>query len=153
MMICIAGDFQEQLPHRVNVETVAYLCDEHDRSVNVKAVYDKLKENNPTCAPWMGSLSYMDNERSPALQAADLLSGRSKEFLIESIENLRKEPQEAIVARWNPILGRNVGIRCMDRRSLKLTIDANVPKNGKLSIYSTQQPSLFKDLIIGEKEK
>ncbi len=85
MMICIASDFREQLPQRINTEMVAYLCDEDQRSVNVKAVYDKLKENNPSCAPWMGSLSYMDNEKSPALQAADLLAGRSKDFLIESI--------------------------------------------------------------------
>jgi len=145
MFICIAGDCEDQMKGRANVETVAFLCDEHQRSINVKDIYDKLKENNPNCAPWMGSLSYMDNEKSPALQAGDLLASRSKEFLIECID---KSDDPTRIARWKPILGKNVGIRCMDKRSLQMTVDANLPKKkGKLSIYSTQQLGIFRDLI------
>jgi len=151
MLIRIAGSCQDHIPHRVNIETLAFLCDEHDRSVNVKAVYDKLKENNPTCAPWMGSLSYMDNEKSTALQAADLLASSCKDFLIETIDNPHHESQEAIVARWKSMIGRHVGIGCMDKKSLSLLVDANTQKKGKFSIYSTQQRSLFKDLIKPEK--
>ena len=146
MFIRVAGSCDDEMPSRVNTETVASLCDEHDRSVNVKAGYDRLKDNNPTCAPWMGSLSYMDNEHSPALQAGDLLASRSKDFLVETIDNPRHETQEQIVARWKPILGRNVGVGCMDKSSLSLLVDANVLKKGKFSIYSTQQLTLFKGL-------
>jgi hypothetical protein len=146
MFIRVAGSCDDEMPSRVNTETIAFLCDEHDRSVNVKAVYDRLKDNNPTCAPWMGSLSYMDNEHSPALQAGDLLASRSKDFLVETIDNPRHETKEQIVARWKPILGRNVGVGCMDKSSLSLLVDANVLKKGKFSIYSTQQLTLFKGL-------
>jgi hypothetical protein len=150
MMIVIAGECEDQLPGRAGNEIVAYLCDEHDRSANVKAVYDKLKENNPVCAGWMGSLSYMANEKSPALQAADLLAGRSKEFLIEYIKNPKDKSSET---KYKAILGRNVGIRCMDKRSLKLLVDANVLKNGKPSIYSTQQLGMFRDLTTEKKQR
>src|SRR5580704_16866875 len=146
MFIRVAGTCNDEMPSSVNIETVAFLCDEHDRSVNVKAVYDRLKDNNPTCSPWMGSLSYKDNEHSPALQAGDLLASRSKDFLVETIDNPRHETKEQIVARWKPILGRNVGVGCMDKSSLSLVVDANVLKKGKFSIYSTQQLTLFKGL-------
>jgi hypothetical protein len=147
MLIRIAGTCDDEMPGRVNSETVAFLCDEHDRSVNVKSVYDNLRLHNPRCAPWMGSLNYMDNEKSPALQAADLLASMSKDFLIESIEKVQRESRESIAAKWKPIIGRNVGIGCMDKKSLNLTVDANIPKGGKSSIYSTQNLILFNDMI------
>jgi hypothetical protein len=149
MMIVIAGECNDQMPGKAGSEVVAYLCDEHDRSVNVKAVYDKLKENNPVCAEWMGSLSYMDNELSPALQGADLLAGRCKEFLLEYIA---KPKNESLVDKYKLILGRNVGIKCMDKRSLNLMVDANVLRKGKPSIYSTQQLRMFRDLIAEDKQ-
>jgi hypothetical protein len=150
MMIVVAGECEDQMPGRAGSEVVAYLCDEHDRSVNVKAVYDNLKENNPVCAEWMGSLSYMDNERSPALQAGDLLAGRCKEFLLEYTRN---PDDKSLVGKYKLILGRNVGIKCIDKASLKLMVDANVLKTGKPSIYSTRQLGLFKDLITENKQR
>jgi hypothetical protein len=50
-------------------------------------------------------------------------------------------------------LGRNVGIKCIDKGSLKLMVDANVLKKWKPSIYSTQQLGLFKDLITEDKQR
>jgi hypothetical protein len=148
MLIRIAGTCEDEMPNRVGTETVAFLCDEHDRSAIIKRVYDKLKEKNPRCAPWMGSLSYMDNKKSPALQTGDLLASMCKQFLLDTIDNPRHENHEDIIARWKPIVGRNVGIACMDKTSLKLMVDANIPKDGKFSIYSTQNLSLFKDLVV-----
>jgi hypothetical protein len=150
MMICIAGDCEEQWAQGSGTETVAFLCDGHHRSVNVKAVYEKLKEHNPKSAKWMGSLSYHDNQKSPAIQAGDLLASACKQFIIEGIDN-PQESRESIVSRWKPILGGNVGIRCMDKKSLNWVVDANVPRRGgKLSIYSTMQSRLFNDLIVSE---
>lgn len=83
--IRVVGTCQEEMPSRVNSEIVAFLCDESNRSSNVKAVYDKLKEHNPRCGPWLGSLTYMDNEKSPALQAADLLAWNCREFITECL--------------------------------------------------------------------
>jgi hypothetical protein len=144
MMIVIAGECEDQMAGKAATETVAFLCDTHERSTNIKAVYDKLLNNNPACAPWMGSLTYMDNKKSPAIQAADLLAGRCKDFLVECLND---SSDDARIERWKPVLGRNVGILCMDKRSLQLVVEANVLRKGKPSIYSTQQPSLFKDLI------
>ncbi len=148
MMIVVVGECEDQMPGRAGIETVAFLCDEHSRSTNVEGVYDKLQDRNPVCARWMGSLTYMDNEKSPALQAADLLAGGCKEFLIEYVKNPK---DEALQDTYKPILGRNVGIRCMDKKSLALLVDANVLRDGKPSIYSTQQLGMFKDLIVGKK--
>jgi hypothetical protein len=150
MMIVVAGECEDQMPGKAGNEVLAYLCDEHDRSANVKAIYDNLKENNPVCAKWMGSLSYMDNERSPALQAGDFLAGRCKEFLLEYIRN---PDDKSLLGRYKPILGRNVGIKCIDKGSLKLMVDANVLKKWKPSIDSTQQLGLFKDLITEDKQR
>lgn len=153
MLINIAAACQDDMPHLVNMETVAFLCDEHDRAVNVKNVYDKLKASNPRCEPWMGSLAFMDNEKSPAIQAADLLASGCRQFLVETIDHPGQEAHARLLEQWKPILGRNVGIKCMDKRSLSLCVDANVPRKGtgKLSIYSTQQPSLFGNLLTSDK--
>jgi hypothetical protein len=146
MMIVIAGECDDQMPNRKGLETVAFLCDNHDRSVNVKAVYDKLREKNPNCGPWMGSLTYMDNKLSPALQAGDLLAGRCKELLIECLD---ETDDGSRIGRYKSILGRNVGVLCMNKKSLQLLVDANVLRKGKPSIYSTEQLLMFKNMILG----
>jgi hypothetical protein len=146
-MIVIAGECDDQMPSKVDKETVAFLCDEHNRSVNVRAVYDRLRDNNPKCSRWMGSLTHMDNEKSPAIQAGDLLAGRCKQLILECLDS----DDEKDAGRYKPILGRNVGVLCMDKRSLLLAVDANVLKKGKPSIYSTQQLGMFKELISRNK--
>ena len=145
MMVHIAGTCKDEMK---TMETVAFLCDEHNRAVNVKDVYDKVKEQNPRCGPWMGSLTYMDNKRSPAIQAGDLLASRSKEFLREYIRTPDDlELRAELVKKWKPTLGGNVGVKCLDMKSIMLMVNANLPKGGRLSIYSTQLGTLFRDLI------
>jgi hypothetical protein len=140
-MILIAGKCADMLP---STETIAFLCDNHNLATNVKDAYDKLKSSNPHCGSCMGSLTHMDNETSPALQAADLLAGRIKDYLIECQEN----PQSAvqIKEKYRGIIGKNVNLWKMDKRSLNMVVDANVLKNGKPSIYSTSQLHMLDEL-------
>lgn len=143
VMILIAGRASDELREP---ETIAFLCDEHDRAIHVQQSYEKLKESNPRCADWMGSLTYMDNKRSVALQAADLIAGRGKDFTLHWIKcegNAEKLAQ--VKETHKAIMGRNVGFWKMDSKSLKLVVDANLLKNGKPSIYSTHR-KLFDDL-------
>ena len=144
LMVHIAGTCEEEMR---SDEMVAFLCDEHNRSVNVKSVYDKLKEQNPRCGPWMGSLTYMDNKKSPGIQAGDLLASRSKDFLREYFGAINQNAIADVMKKWKPILGKNVGIKCLDSKSIRLMVDANLPKHGRPSIYSTKQQTLFRDLI------
>jgi hypothetical protein len=142
-MIVVVGTCDDQMPERKGKETIAFLCDKHYRSAMIRAVYDRMLDNNPDSAAWMGSLTYCDNKTSPAIQAADLLAGRCKEFLIECLDT---SEVESFTARYKAILGRNVGIVGMDKKSLELVVDANLMRDGKPSIYSTRQLGLFKDL-------
>jgi len=138
-MICIAGNLEDEMPSR---EVVAYLCDEHDKAVNVRNVYEELRKQNPVCGEWMGSLSHMDNEKSPALQAADLLAARCKDFLVKMIAG--PDVQE-LRDTFKSKVGRDVSIRYLDKTSLRLLVDANLLKDGRPSIYSTQQLTFFKN--------
>jgi hypothetical protein len=138
-MICIAGNLEEEMPSR---EVFAYFCDEHDKAVNVRNVYDELKRQNRVCGRWMGSLSHMDNKKSPALQAADLLAARCKDFLVEMVKSADIHQLRDTFKRR---VGGDVGIKYLDKKSLRLLVDANLLKDGKPSIYSTQQLTFFKN--------
>lgn len=64
---------------------------------------------------------------------------------MERIDNARKEKFEDIAARWKPIIGRNVGVGCMNKSSLRSVVDANVL--GMESSVSTHATTvLFSDL-------
>jgi len=148
MMIVIAGELEDEFlkgewPVR---ETVAYLCDEHDKSANIKAVYDELKRQNPICAQWMGSLSYMDNKESPALQAADLLASRCKDALVQ--EFAKGQDHQSVVEEFRNQVGKHVLVRHFDKKSLHNLVEGNLLKDGKPSIYSTQQLVLAKDFLL-----
>ena len=151
MMVLITGDLEEEhLAGRLSTrEGVAFLCDEHDKGIKVKNAYDDLKRFNPSCAPWMGSLSYMDNEQSPALQAADLLAARCKDGLIEEATKGLNKQQLGEMLRNR--LGDSVFFRIFDTQSLKMLVDANLLRNRKPSIGSTQQLSMVQRLIREEK--
>ena len=143
-MIIVAGaledEFKEGLfPIR---ETVAYLCDSHQKSADIEALYDELKRQNPVCAQWMGSLTYMDNKLSPALQAADLLAAETKHILATTFST---ETDESFRKKAKARLGGNVGVRYFDKKTLGMLVDGNLLKDGKPSIYSTQQLSLELD--------
>ena len=58
----------------------------------------------------MGSLSYMDNEQSPALQTADLLASQCKNVLVEQVTKIdERELRDTFKAR----VGGNVSVRYM----------------------------------------
>lgn len=147
MMVIIAGEIEEQMPSR---ELVAFLCDEHDKAVNVKNIYDELKRMNPVCGKRMGSLTHMDNEESPALQAADLLAAQCKEMFVEQ---LTRPNDRTLRDTFKSRVGSEVSVRYMDKQTLMQLVDANLLKNGKPSIYSTQQLIMFKDLLLGKNGK
>lgn len=121
-MICIAGNLEDEMPSR---EVVAYLCDEHDKAVNVRNVYEELKRQNPACGRWMRSLSYMNNKKSPALQAADLLAARCKDYLVKMVTN--RDIGE-LRDKFKSEVGRDVSIKYLDKASLQLLVDANLLK-------------------------
>ncbi len=70
IMVETARKVSEQIPDAV----VAYVYDENDKKSKAEAVYADLKEKNPSYAKYMGSLTHMDDRRTPALQAADLMA-------------------------------------------------------------------------------
>ncbi|HEY1525053.1 MAG TPA: hypothetical protein VGH51_02345 [Candidatus Angelobacter sp.] len=150
MMIVIVGELEDEyraglFPAR---ETVAFLCDAHDKSVNIKNLYDELKRHNPGCAPWMGSLSYMDNEQSPALQAADMLASQCKDVLVE--ETTKPPGKRPLGDTFKQRVGGHVSLRVFDMATLKMLVDANLPRKGKPGIYSTQQLTMFKDTVLAK---
>lgn len=148
MMIIIAGDFEEEYEEGLFLsrETIAYLCDQHDKYANVQSVYSDLKRQNPVCAQWMGSITDMDNEDSPALQAGDLLAAICKEELKVMIRagSVRRIVSEGFRQKVGP----NVRFRCFDRKTLQQLVDANMLRREKSSIHSTQQLILAKDFIM-----
>lgn len=127
----IVGTCEDQMPERSGIETIAFLCDEHDRAGNIKAVDEQLKDNNPESAPGMGTLTCLGNKESPAIQAVDLLAGNCKEFVTKSLECSR---DENFTDEYKSLFGRNVGIFGMDKRSFEFVVDANAMKDGKPSI-------------------
>lgn len=153
LMVIIAGDLEDEykagtFPVR---ETVAYLCDEHDKSVNVKAVYDELKKQNPICGQWMGSLSYMNNKESPALQAGDLLAGLCKDEMLAMIR--KGDVRRLASPEFRERMGPAVRFKCFDQPTLQQLVDANMLRRGKPSIFSTQQLILAKDFILSADDK
>jgi hypothetical protein len=86
IMILVAAKVKEQLPN----DWVAFLCDEHNKFTDIKAIYDELKNVNPVCGSCMGSVNYMEDEQSPALQAADLLAAVCKDDFLERITTPEK---------------------------------------------------------------
>lgn len=54
---------------------LGFVCDEHETyAYHAKATYDELKSKNPIVSSNMGSLTYMDDKKSPAVQMADLMA-------------------------------------------------------------------------------
>lgn len=146
-MIIIAGELEDEYLEGVwpARETVAYLCDGHNKSADVQRIYDDLKNNNPNCARWMGSLSYMDNKKSPALQAADLLAAQCKDVLLEEFAKPRDDRR--LRDTFKQRVGGNVGVKYYDKKTLGQLIDANLLRKGKPSIYSTQQLGFPKEFL------
>ncbi len=59
----------------LRAELLGFVCDEHERySAHAKSTYDELKRKNAEVSEQMGSLSYLDDRISPAIQMADLMA-------------------------------------------------------------------------------
>src|SRR6267142_830727 len=139
-MIQIAGDLIDEMP---KTETVAFLCDSHNLAAKLLTHYPDLKKYNPLCAEWMGTLTPMDDKDSPALQAGDLLAAKCKDVLAELVKTPNKRTlRDTFKAR----VGSEVAVRYMNKKFLQLLVDANLLRNGKPSLGSTQQYQLFKDI-------
>ena len=123
---------------------MAFLCDEHDKSAEVKAIYDELKKMNPICGSCMGSLNYMEDEESPALQAADLLAGICKDDFLERITKPHvTRARNEIKQRF----GGRIEVSYWNKRFMELMVNANLLREGKPRIGSTQQLTLYADLL------
>lgn len=140
-IIQVAGDLREQMPR---TETVAFLIDSHDLAASVMDVYPELKKHNPLCAEWMGSIMAKSDRQSPALQAADLLAAECKDVLVEQITT---PDDRTLRDSFKQRVGREVRVCYMNKKFLGLLVDANVLKDGKPSIGSTQQLKIFRDAL------
>lgn len=152
-MIIVAGKLEDEFKEGLFPirETVAYLCDSHQKSADIKGLYDELKRQNPVCAQWMGSLTYMDNRLSPALQTADLLAAETKHVLATTFA---RETDASFRKKAQARLGGNVGVKYFDKKTLGMLVDANLLTNGKPSVYSTQQLKLETDAVLtGDKHQ
>jgi hypothetical protein len=71
-------------------EILGFVCDEHEKyASHAKTTYDELRIKNPQVAEYMGSLTYVDDKKSPAVQMADLMS---YEAMHKSLRWLDKNP-------------------------------------------------------------
>jgi hypothetical protein len=141
IIIQIAGDLRDEMP---STETVAFLVDDHNSAPTLVGLYPELKRHNPLCAVWMGSIMAMDDKRSPALQAADLLASQCKDVLVE----MTTTPDDRKLRdTFKERVGRQVRVCYMNKEFLERTVDANVLRDGKPSIGSTQQLKIFRDLL------
>lgn len=140
IIIQICGDLREEMP---STETVAFLIDSHDLATTLVDTYPLLKHHNPLCAEWMGSITPMEDELSPALQAADLLAALCKDVLVEQITT----PKDRTLRDTFKSRVGDVRVCYMNKQFLQLLVNANLLRNGKPSIGSTQQLKIFQDIL------
>jgi hypothetical protein len=57
---------------------IAFLVDEHAKASQLVSGWGSFKETCPTVAPWMGSLSAMDDKHCAPIQVADLIANTTK---------------------------------------------------------------------------
>lgn len=125
-------------------EMVAFLIDSHNKTKALCDGYEGLKQYNPKCSKWMGSLTEMSDKKSFALQAADLLAGACKDLATAVILD-----KHAISARDRFIgeFGRSTGVKLWDQHSLEHFVRANSLTNGKPGLYSSMQSNMLGDLF------
>lgn len=140
IMVLVAAKVKEELPS----DWIAFLCDEHDKSADVKEIYDELQRMNPICGSCMGSLNYMEDEESPALQAADLLAGVCKDDFLERITKPKETRARDDIKRR---FGGRLEVTYWNKAFMELLVNANLLRDGKPSIGSTQQLALYADLL------
>ncbi len=144
LMIYIAGELSKKIK---SPGPIAFLCDSDNNSNLIKKTYDRLREDNPGCNPFMGSITFKDDKKVPAIQAADLIAGFSRKY---AVGKLKGEDSAALSKEFRKQVGRYIEIGILDKKFFKLVAEANLLANGKPSIRSTKQLGLFHDILKGE---
>src|SRR6267142_2451141 len=118
------------------------------RSIRRNARAKKVLPADPYLETYFQSMiqiagDLIDDKDSPALQAGDLLAAQCKDVLAELVKTPNKRTlRDTFKAR----VGSEVAVRYMNKKFLQLLVDANLLRNGKPSLGSTQQYQLFKDI-------
>ena len=80
--------------HETNLqhEILGFVCDEHENyASHAKATYDQLRVKNPRVANNLGSLTYMDDKKSPAIPMADLMAYEAMHKSVRWIERIAED--------------------------------------------------------------
>ncbi|HEY6248727.1 MAG TPA: DUF3800 domain-containing protein [Candidatus Angelobacter sp.] len=76
-------------------ECLAFVVDEHEKySAHSKQTYDDLKQKNPEVSAQMGSLTYLDDRRSPAVQMADLMAYEAMQKSLRWLDGIQEDRPE-----------------------------------------------------------
>ena len=75
---------RNELPggHKVDV-----VCDDSNKAAKLSKIYQKFKQKNPRTAAVIGCFRSEDDKETPGLQAADLMAGLSKDWLLKKIKD------------------------------------------------------------------
>jgi Protein of unknown function (DUF3800) len=138
LIVYIAGELTGNIRGRM----VAFLLDYHSRGKLILGQMDALKENNPECAPYIGTVGFDDDKTTAQLQAADLIAGVSKNYALNKLGQMLGDPEankKALVA----VLGSSIGVGVLDHDYLAKVARASGLSKGRPSIYFTLQRNLF----------
>jgi hypothetical protein len=127
---------------------IAFLFDEHSKATQLVNGYSSLKAANPNAATWMGSLTIGKDSEWAAIQAADLVAGICKDYFVKYFSGLIVDEMTA-AQQLKAEIGNHVAPLYIDEVALKKIIRGNLLHNGRPSIRSTKQTTLFHDLIGG----
>ncbi len=120
-------------------ETIAFLCDDHNLSSNVKLIYDTFRtRSNPVCGQWMGSLSFKSDRESPALQAADLFSSICKDVFLEGLKGSKDRPLLDQLREW-----KHISVSFWNEDIMRKIVAANMGIEGRPSIFDKNQLAFF----------
>jgi Protein of unknown function (DUF3800) len=69
---------------------VAFVCDDSPNSVQHAAAYANFRQKNVLITDTLGGMVQLDDKKTPALQAADMIAGLAKEISLEYVKSRRK---------------------------------------------------------------
>jgi hypothetical protein len=127
---------------------IAFLFDEHSKATQLVNGYSSLKAANPNAATCMGSLTIAKDSEWAAIQAADLVAGICKDYFVKSFAGLIVD-EKAAAQQLKAEVGNHVSPFYIDEVALTKIIRGNLLHNGRPSIRSTKQATLFDDLFRG----
>ncbi len=138
LIVYVAGELTGNIRGRV----VSFLLDYHCRGKLVLDQMDSLKECNPECASYIGSIGFDDDKTTAQLQAADLVAGVSKDYALNKLGKMKGDIEvnkKGLIA----ILGNSIEVGVLDCDYLRKVAQASTLSRGRPSIYSTLQRNLF----------